>query len=192
MFFTRPPSDPQVREFLKEQRDQPFSYQQIGATRESAPQGFNVDRRQIQLGNGEALFERAKASIREWKMFAMPWIQLCWPDAPIEIGSTVGVLVSHFGFWSLNAARIVYTIDEGDDPQRFGFAYGTLTGHAEIGEERFTVEFRRDQTVWYEIYAFSRPHGLARCAYPFSRGLQRRFARDSMSAMQRSVIAAGS
>jgi uncharacterized protein (UPF0548 family) len=196
MFFTRRPSDSRILEFLKAQRDQGFSYQHVGATREQAPPGFNVDRHQIQLGSGEAAFVRAKAATRQWKMFAMPWIQLFWPGAPIEIGSTVGVLVSHFGFWSLNAARIVYTIDERDDPQRYGFAYGTLTGHAEIGEERFTVELRRDRTVWYEIYAFSRPHGLARCAYPFSRSLQRRFARDSLGAMrdamQRSVTAAGS
>jgi uncharacterized protein (UPF0548 family) len=192
MFFTRRPLDHRIREFLAGEKDQQFSYQQVGATRDNAPNGYNVDRHQIQLGNGEAAFEQAKAAIREWKMFAMPWIQLCWPDVPIEIGSTVGVLVSHFGFWSLNAARIVYTIDEGGEPHRYGFAYGTLTGHAEIGEERFTVEFRRDRTVWYEIYAFSRPHGLARWAYPFSRGLQRRFARDSMSAMRRSVTAAGS
>jgi len=185
-------SDHQIREYLTAQYDESFSYQEVGATRERAPNGFTVDRSRIQLGSGEAAFKRAKAAIREWKMFAMPWIQLCWPDAPIEIGSTVGVLVSHFGFWSLNPARIVYTIDEIGDPQRFGFAYGTLTGHAEIGEERFTVEFRRDQTVWYEIYAFSRPHRVARCAYPLSRGLQRRFARDSMSAMRRSVTAAGS
>jgi len=189
MFFTRRPSDQRIRDFLKAQRDQPFSYQQVGATREKAPNSFNVDRHRIQLGQGEAAFERAKAAIREWKMFAMPWIQLCWPDTPIEIGSTVSVLVSHFGFRSLNAARIVYTIDQ---PQRFGFAYGTLPGHAEIGEERFTVELRQDRSVWYEIYAFSRPHGLARCGYPFARLLQGRFARDSMSAMLRSVTAAGS
>jgi uncharacterized protein (UPF0548 family) len=184
MFFTRRPSDSQIREFLTAQRDQPFSYQYVGATRGNTPDEYNVDRHRIRLGSGEPAFDRAKAAIRQWKMFAMPWIQLCWPDAPIEIGSTVGVLVSHFGFWSLNAARVVYTID---DLQHYGFAYGTLTGHAEVGEECFSVELRQDETVWYEIYAFSRPHGLARWAYPFSRSLQRRFARDSMSAMRRAA-----
>lgn len=37
---------------------------------------------------------------------------------------------------------------------RFGFAYGTLPSHAEIGEERFMVELR-DGAVWYDILAFS-------------------------------------
>jgi hypothetical protein len=45
---------------------------------------------------------------------------------------------------------------------RYGFAYGTLPEHAEAGDERFAVELRpEDETVWYDIYAFSRPKGIA-------------------------------
>jgi uncharacterized protein (UPF0548 family) len=188
VFFVQKPGDRRIREYLAAQKVQPLSYQEAGATREGAPPGYNIDHNRIQLGRGEDVFERAKAAIREWKMFAMPWVELCWRSAPIEIGSTVGVLVSHFGFWSLNAARIVYLIDDSGDTQRFGFAYGTLDGHAEMGEERFTVEFHPAGTVWYDLYAFSRPRGLARCAYPISRVLQRRFARDSMAAMRRATL----
>ena len=72
----------------------------------------------------------------------MPWLELCWPDAPIRTGTTVAVAVLHFGFWSLNACRIAYVEDA--NAERYGFAYGTLTEHEEIGEERFTVEFARD------------------------------------------------
>jgi uncharacterized protein (UPF0548 family) len=50
--------------------------------------------------------------------------------------------------------RIVYTIDE---PTRRGFAYGTLPGHPESGEEAFIVEQREDESVWLTIRAFSRP-----------------------------------
>ena len=72
---------------------------------------------------------------------------------------------------------------------RFGFAYGTLDDHMETGEERFSVEFRReDDSVWYDLFAFSRPrHPLARVGRPISRMLQRRFARDSLAAMTRAV-----
>jgi uncharacterized protein (UPF0548 family) len=80
--------------------------------------------------------------------------------------------------------------DHGAHP-RYGFAYGTLTEHGETGEERFTVGMRpEDQTVWYAIYAFSRPNGWARLGYPLSRMLQKRFARDSKEAMRRAVSAA--
>jgi alpha-ketoglutarate-dependent taurine dioxygenase len=44
--------------------------------------------------------------------------------------------------------------------RRFAFAYGTLAEHAESGEERFQVEWREDDSVWYDILAFSRPNQL--------------------------------
>lgn len=70
----------------------------------------------------------------------------------------------------------------------YGFAHGTLTDHAQMGEERFFVQFDSvDQRVWYDIYAFSRPRPLVRAAFPLARMLQRRFARGSMTAMLRAV-----
>jgi uncharacterized protein (UPF0548 family) len=123
-------------------------------------------------------------------MFDVGWIGVFPTDAPIEVGTTVAVLARHHGFRSLNACRIVYLIDEDDgDVRRCGFAYGTLPEHAERGEERFTVEWRRDEgSVHYDLYAFSRPnHLLARIGHPLARRLQRRFARDSIGAMLRAA-----
>jgi len=51
-------------------------------------------------------------------------------------------------------ARVVYVVDE---PTRRGFAYGTLPGHPEDGEEAFVVEIADDDSVWIVIRAFSRP-----------------------------------
>jgi uncharacterized protein (UPF0548 family) len=60
-------------------------------------------------------------------------------------------LARHYGFWSLNACRVVYVVDDRGAQPRYGFAYGTLMEHAETGEERFTVELRpKDETVWYD------------------------------------------
>ena len=90
----------------------------------------------------------------------------------------------------MNACRIVYLVKENGSLEKYGFAYGTLPDHGEIGEERFTVEFNpADQSVWYDLYAISRPTTLARLAYPFTRALQKRFARNSKVAMQRAVRA---
>jgi uncharacterized protein (UPF0548 family) len=122
-------------------------------------------------------------------MFEMSWLELCWPEAPIQAGSTVAVLVRHPGLWSLNACRIVYELSEESPIRRYGFAYGTLPSHAERGEERFSIEWHSsDDAVWYDVLAFSRPnHWLARVGYVFSRRLQRRFVRDSMAAMRTAV-----
>jgi len=186
MFLSSRPDQAAIRSFLAAQENQPFSYPHVGASRDRAPDGYAVDHNRVQLGHGAAVFERAADALRRWRMFEMPWIELCWPNTPVMTGATVAVLVSHFGFWSLNACRVVYLIDDHGTCEKFGFAYGTLPAHAEIGEERFTVEFHsEDESVWYDIYAFSRPSSpLARVAYPFARSLQRRFARDSKAAME--------
>lgn len=144
-----------------------------------------VDRNRVRLGQGQAVFARAVQAIREWKMFQLGWLETFPAGAAIAKGTTVAILVRLFGLWALNAARIVYVIDQPLPLARFGFAYGTLTCHAERGEERFMVEWRAgDDSVWYDLLAFSRPnHPLARAAYPLSRWLQKRFARDSLKAM---------
>jgi uncharacterized protein (UPF0548 family) len=128
-------------------------------------------------------------AIRAWQMFGMPWVRLYWPSTPIKVGADVAILMRHFGFYSLNACRIVYVIDEDGRVKRFGFAYGTLMEHAERGEERFMVEWNRDEDqVWYDILAFSRPREmLARLGHPLSRSLQRKFVEESKLAMRAAV-----
>jgi uncharacterized protein (UPF0548 family) len=187
LLLTRPSPD-LICAFIESQRGQPFSYPEQGATRERAPHGYTVDRNRIQLGLGVAIFERAAEALRQWKMFDTGWIHLCSQDTPVRADCTVAVAARHYGFWSLNACRVVYVVDDRGAQPRYGFAYGTLPEHAETGEERFTVEMRpEDETVWYRIYAFSRPKGIARVGYPLSRSLQKRFARDSKKAMLRAV-----
>ena len=188
MFCLAKPNRESINAFISAQRALGFSYAEVGCSREQAPNGYVSDRNRIKLGRGLDVFERGKSAIRQWKMFEMPWIELCWPDTPIAAGSTVAVLISHLGFWSLNACRIVYVIEEHGALDRYGFAYDTLPEHAELGEERFTVEYDVDDgTAWYDLYALSRPSSIARLAYPFTRALQKRFARDSKAAMQRCV-----
>jgi len=188
MLLFSKPSPQRIREFVFAQEKETFSYPDVGASRVEAPGGYTVDHNRVQLGKGADTFERAKHALNAWKMFDIPWLELCWPDSPIEAGTTVAVLVSHLTFWSLNACRIVYAMQERNATETYGFAYGTLRQHGEMGEERFTVEFNHtDQSVWYDIYAFSRPHLLPRLVYPFTRTLQKRFARDSLQAMLRAA-----
>ena len=189
MYSLTKPTKQQIQQFITAQRGQPFSYSEVGASRGKPPTGYTIDHNRVQLGVGTETFERAKVAVQRWTMFRFDWLQLCWPDAPIEVASTVAVMIRALGVWSLNACRIVYLIDEEGPVQKFGFAYGTLPGHAERGEERFWVEWHHlDNTVWYDILAFSRPDQLpAKLAYPYVRGLQKRFAVDSKQAMVRAM-----
>jgi len=83
-------------------------------------------------------------------------------------------------------------MEEDGHVKRFGFAYGTLPGHVESGEERFLIEWdRADNCVWYDILAFSRPrHILAWLGYPWVRHLQKRFRQESGAAMCRATALA--
>ena len=188
MFFSSRPNRTSIEAFIAAQQNQKFSYAEVGCTRQQAPNGYTADHNRINLGQGSDTFERAKSAVHQWKMFDMPWIDLCWSDTPIEPGATVAVVIPHLGFWSINACRIVYLIEEHGSLEKCGFAYGTLPGHVESGEDRFTVEWQEDDSVWYDILAFSRPnHFLARLGYPLVRRLQKRFARDSAAAMRRAL-----
>ena len=134
------------------------------------------------------MFARAVQALKRWEMFNLGWIRLYPPEAAPAVGTTVAVLARHLGFYSLNACRVVYVVEEDAPVRRYGFAYGTLPNHAERGEERFSIEWHSDDSVWYDILAFSRcNHPLAMIGYPMTRLLQKRFARDSKRAMMKAV-----
>jgi uncharacterized protein (UPF0548 family) len=188
MFLLTKPDEERVRQFLLSQQDQPFSYPDADIAAREAPASYTRDHNRIKLGDGAGIFRNAVGALRRWEMFNIGWLQLCWPDAPIEIGTTVAVLADLRCFWSLNACRIARVFDEDGDVRRYGFAYGTLPEHVERGQESFLVEwYRDDDSVWYDIFAYSRPNQLlAKLGYPVTRALQKRFARNSMQAMLRS------
>jgi uncharacterized protein (UPF0548 family) len=189
MFFAREPSDEAVRQFLESQRTAPFTYPDVGASARTPPSGFFVDHNRVQLGHGPDVYERAVSGLRRWCQFDLGWVRVANDDAPIEVGSVVAIKARAFGSWSLNACRIVYVIDEDGATKKFGFGYGTLPDHIERGEERFTIEWHKeDDSVWYDILAFSQPHHpVVWLGLPFARIFQKRFARESKVRMVREV-----
>src|SRR5215213_3561523 len=188
MLLMHKPAEREILAFISARRDKPLSYYPEGMTRNPPASGFNIDHNRVRLGYGRGSFEAARDSVRKWKMFDIGWVRLFRSDTRILTGSVVAVVVRHPGFWSINPCRIVYLVEENHTVKKYGFAYGTLAGHAERGEERFTVEWDgRDDSVWYDILAISKPGPLARLGYPYARRLQKRFAEDSKRAMVRSV-----
>ena len=175
-----------MRQFIADQRELPFSYPEVGATKTHAPAGYTKDHNRIELGQGETTYNRAVSALKHWKHFDLGWVKIVPGGVPIEVGEIVAMQAQTFGLWWLNACRIVYLLDENPEfKARFGFAYGTLPAHVECGEERFSIEWHKDNSVWYDIYAFSRPqHRLVKLGRPYARSLQKRFAKDSMAAMR--------
>jgi uncharacterized protein (UPF0548 family) len=198
MWYLRRPSDESVQHFLLRQEAQgPLSYPAVGSTADgearTPPPGHVLDHNRVCLGQGQSIFESACSALRGWQQFPLPWTRVFPENAPLAPGQNVAVLARAFGAWWLNAARIVYIIDEttttSPTMRRFGFAYGTLAEHVESGEERFSIEWQsNDDSVWYDLLAFSRPrYWLTRLAYPLARRMQRRFARESLATMKQLV-----
>lgn len=184
MFLLRQPTAARIRRFIASQKDLPFSYAAVGATQTEPPVGYTVDHNRIRLGEGRETFMRASDALSKWRHFELGWASVMPHGSPLQTGTTVAVQAHTFGFWSLNACRIVYTINEDGRVKRFGFAYGTLPDHAERGEERFMIECLEDNSVWYDIYAFSRPQKvIVKLGLPWTRRLQKRFGRESLAAM---------
>lgn len=189
MLSLRKPSADSVHRFLAGQAELDFTYSAVGATAATPPAGFVVDRTRVKLGKGEPVFRAAEDALRRWEQFRLGWVEAWSPGTPIRPGEVVAVMGRAVGLWWLNACRIVYVVGESGPVCRFGFAYGTLPGHVESGEERFLIEWDRDEgSVWYDILAFSRPnHVLTRLGYPLVRRSQKRFGRDSAASLFRSV-----
>lgn len=189
MLSLRKPFAEAIRPFLEAQEKLPFTYSAVGATATTPPTGYVVDRTRIKLGEGEPAFQLAIAALRRWEQFRLGWVEAWSPDTPIQVGKVVAVVGRAIGLWWLNACRIVYVVDESGPISKYGFAYGTLPGHVESGEERFLIEWdRSDNSVWYDILAFSKPnHFLTRLGYSMVRRTQKRFGQDSAAAIFKAV-----
>lgn len=185
----RKPSDESLQRFVAAKSGLDYSYAAVGATAHVPPAGFDIDRTRMVLGAGEPTFEAAKLALQRWEQFRLGWVEAWSPVTPLVAGEVVAVMGWAMGLWWLNPCRIVYVIDESGPITRFGFAYGTLPGHVEKGEERFLIEWDREtEEVSYDILAFSRPnHVLTRLGYRLVRRSQKRFGRDSAAAMFRAV-----
>jgi uncharacterized protein (UPF0548 family) len=190
MFFLTKPSRERIQRLIDSCRTAPFNYAEVGQSFGPTPAGYASNHGRVRLGYGGAIFNKAVEALLNWKMFDLGWVSLCWPDAEIEVGTTVAALARHFGFWSLHPARVVFLVDDDDArTRRKGFAYGTLQGHGERGEETFIIErLHADDSVWYDLRSFSRPgQPLTTLGYPIARMLQKRFARESPQIMLKAV-----
>jgi uncharacterized protein (UPF0548 family) len=193
----RRPSEAEIADFLARD-DLAFSHPEVGATGEldaplpdSLTPTYDLDHHRFPLGTGRELFERACGALGSWQQFEIPWLELHGGSSPVHRGQAVATLTRVLGLWFLNPCRVVYArfpaANEAVDV--CAFAYGTLEGHVECGEERFVVRYDpASGVVHYEVAAFSRPAVLlTRLGYPLARRLQRQFAAASAEAMTRAV-----
>lgn len=168
----RRPSADRLETIRSEQAALDVTYDEVGATLGELPAGFHHLRAGRALGSGADHFARGAEAIRAWAGHGSMAMRLAPPTPPLTEGSTMAFALPLFGAWVSGACRVVRVVD---DESTFGFAYGTLPHHPEQGEEAFLVHRRSDDSVAFEIVAFSRPSTLpTRLIGPLGRRLQRR------------------
>jgi uncharacterized protein (UPF0548 family) len=163
-----------------------LTYAEVGATKGgSVPRGYHAMTERRRVGGADAL-DRAGDVVLAFGMQRGAGIRVTSSEPLARVGLDVHLEVG-IGRLRLPApTRVVYVVSE---PDRRGFAYGTLPGHPESGEELFLVE-RVDGATFAEVRAFSRPgRWFTRLGGPVVRVAQRRFARRYLDALERALTA---
>lgn len=145
-----------------------LTYPEVGATADEMPAGYHHIRKSSVIGRGRERFEQAAADGMRWGMLRGAGLRVEAAAPTAAVGADVLV---HLGPVAA-PCRVVYVVDE---PDRRGFAYGTLPGHAESGEELFLVRFDPStENVYAEVAAFSK-HATwwSRLASPVTSAVQR-------------------
>jgi uncharacterized protein (UPF0548 family) len=162
-----------------------FTYREIGATRDPSalPPTYNHLRYSTAIGTGRRTFEAAGAAVVEWRMHAGMHVRprAEAPRAEPGVGLTLTLGVRPFSV--VAPCRVIWTVA---DDRAIGFAYGTLAGHPEQGEEAFLVELAEDDSVRFTITAFSRPAAwYTHAAGPLVPVLQHAYARACAHVLRR-------
>ncbi|GGK27060.1 DUF1990 domain-containing protein [Pilimelia terevasa] len=165
----------------------PLTYPERGATRGPLPPGYHHVDVSAAVGRGQAAFDRAAAGVLGWRMHRGAGLAVA-ASAPEAAPDVVVAVRIGWGPLAVTApCRVVYRLDE---PALRGFAYGTLPGHPECGEEAFLVHLLPDGRVRCTIRAFSRPATpLTRLGGPVARSVQAAVTRRYLRAVRR--LAAG-
>ncbi|MCI0688052.1 MAG: DUF1990 domain-containing protein [Sporichthyaceae bacterium] len=175
-------SDPQLGWLLATA----LSYPEVGATAggpDRLPAGYRRLHRTATLGSGPDTFAAAGDALLSWRMHERAGL-IVLASAPTATEGAVVVTKVGFGPLRISApSRVVYEIAE---PTRRGFAYGTLAGHPEQGEEAFVVELLADQRVTVTVTAFSRPaRWFTRLGGPLARLIQDRVTDRYLASLRR-------
>ncbi|WP_051098527.1 DUF1990 family protein [Sporichthya polymorpha] len=172
-----------LRTALARAESDTFTYPDVGATAGDLPAGYHHLHHRVRVGAGPDALDRAEAALTTWHAQSGSGLVVA-ADGPVAEGRTV-VLGLGRPLSLVIPCRVVWTLHE---PDRRGFAYGTLPGHPESGEESFVLTPDDDGSVWLTITAFTNPgNALVRALGPGGRAIQTFFVRRYGAAIRRSV-----
>ncbi|MBF4458138.1 DUF1990 family protein [Pseudoclavibacter sp. VKM Ac-2867] len=160
-----------------------LTYAEVGATAEKRlPSGYHHVRESLVIGHGRGTFERAATELLEGQAQRRAGADVQLSDVPLRKGSRV-VMRLRIGPLRFRIPCLVVWAER--TSTSCGFAYGTLPGHPERGEERFEVRLTETGAVVFSIVAFSAPgRWFTRIGGPIARRVQTRMTRRYLEALR--------
>jgi uncharacterized protein (UPF0548 family) len=145
-----------------------FTYPEVGATQtDQLPVGYSHARRRVEVSD----LGRVAAGMRAWGIHRGAGLAVRAAGEPaVGLAFRSGAGIGPLRLWV--PCQVVWVRDE---PDAYGYGFGTLPGHPEHGEEAFLVSRDADGRAWFEVRAFSRPATwYARLGGPVTRRFQDR------------------
>ncbi|MET7395026.1 DUF1990 domain-containing protein [Dactylosporangium sp. NPDC005572] len=164
-----------------------LTYPEVGATRDDRlPAGYRHVTRRVRVGSGPAVFAAARAGLARWQPQRGAGLRVrTGADRPaVGVEFATGIGLGPLRLWV--PCRIVWVVDE---PDRYGFGFGTLPGHIARGEESFLLSTDDAGEVWFDVRAFSRPaKWWVKLGDPVARLVQSRVTDRYAAAMQQGPL----
>ncbi|MEO6703507.1 MAG: DUF1990 domain-containing protein [Jatrophihabitantaceae bacterium] len=150
-------------------RRRPFTYREVGRATGVLPSGYDHLTATRHLP-ATASFDRVTDELMSWQVQARSGLRVAASSPKVELDA---VMLMRFGFGRASVAIPCRVVTVVNDVDRRGFAYGTLTGHPESGEEAFILTRNSDGGIDFTITAFSHPaSALARAGGPVTKRVQ--------------------
>lgn len=130
----------------------PLTYACVGGTATGQmDEGYAAFTRTVDVSR--LSFDQAAERLMTWQVQERAGLRVAASESRVVEGEVVLMKLGVRAAALRIPCRVVHVIDE---PERVGFAYGTLQGHPESGEEQFLLE-RRGEEIRFTVHGFSRP-----------------------------------
>jgi uncharacterized protein (UPF0548 family) len=127
-----------------------------------------------------ANFEQLVSRVLHWEAQTESGVKIFPADSEAVFGSTTLLVLNLGPIQMIAPCRVVSVLQE---PDRRGFAYGTLPGHPECGEQSIVIE-RHPEYLIVKLSSFSRPASpLARISGSLGRRVQSVFSERYVNAL---------
>lgn len=181
-----------TRNLRSAHRNDDLTYENIGMSLAPAdappPEGrWHTMNESRVVGHGRAVFDAVGYALMHWQLHEGAGFFVASPGGVVRKEETIGIGLP---IWVMGVTAVCRVVAIVDGPNRIGFAYGTLPGHPEQGEESFVVELRDDDSVVFTIRAISRPAAwFTRLAGPIASSVQRRATKRYLAAADKAAKA---